>query len=114
MARQNNRQRVYRVQSNIDTGAPLQLFVNADERSVIFLRQLMAEGPVRFVFRKEDGEITIRTGTLQPDIIAAAYHFRDTSQGRNCNPRYLRYWDISRGGWRTVYAERLIGYFEAN
>ena len=73
----------------------------------------MADGPIRFVFRKEDGEITIRTGTLQPDIIAAAYHFRDNTAGK-VNDLYLRYWDISRGGWRTVYAERLIGYFEAN
>ena len=104
---------VYRVQARIEDGeARLQLFVAADERAVQFLRQEMAERPVTFVFRKENGEIVRRTGTLQMDYIGEHYTFRTATGSAYDNPRILNYWDIGRGGWRSCLCERLIGYFE--
>lgn len=104
--------RVYRVQSRIeDSDARLQLFVTADERAVQFLRQEMQEREVTFVFRKENGEIVRRTGTLQADYISNHYTYK-TSGSAYDNPRFLCYWDLGQGGWRSCYCERLIGYFE--
>lgn len=109
----SNRLRVYRVQSRIeDNDARLQLFVNADERAVLFLRQEMREREVSFVFRKENGEIVRRTGTLQADYIREHYTYKTSSGCTYDNPRFLTYWDLGRGGWRSCYCERLIGYFE--
>ncbi len=94
-----------------DSDARLQLFVTADERAVQFLRQEMQEREVTFVFRKENGEIVRRTGTLQADYISNHYTYK-TSGSAYDNPRFLCYWDLGQGGWRSCYCERLIGYFE--
>ena len=109
----NKAVRVYRVQTRIETGNEnLQLFVAADERAIEFLRQEMQQHPVTFVYRKEGGEIVRRTGTLQAEVLADNYLFKLSNNNLYRNPRYLRYWDLDRRGWRTCYCENLIGYFE--
>ena len=114
MKKLNNKAvRVYRVQSRIETDSEnFQLFVAADERAIQFLRQMMQERPVIFVYRKEDGEIARRTGTLQMDYIKERYTFKKGEELTYKDPRKLRYWDIGRDYWRTAVAERLIGYFD--
>ena len=105
--------RLYRVQSRIETDSEnFQLFIAADERAIAFLRQMMQEHPVIFVYRKEDNEITRRTGTLQMNYIKERYTFKKGEDATYKDPRKLRYWDIGRNYWRTAEAERLIGYFD--
>ena len=110
--------RLYRVQSRIETDSEnFQLFIAADERAIEFLRQEMQQHPVTFVYRKEDNEITRRTGTLQMNYIKERYTFKKGEDATYKDPRYLRYWDINKndgkGDWATAVAERLIGYFES-
>ncbi len=106
-----NRQRVYRVQAAIETGDRLQLFLTTSESTVRLMQQMMREGVVDFVYRKESTtELVRRCGTLLPAYIGD-YAFSD-NHGSYRSPLVLTYWDVERGGWRSCLARNLVGYFE--
>ena len=106
-----NRQRVYRVQVGIENSDRLQLFLSTSESTVRLMQQMMREGVVDFVFRKETTtELVRRRGTLLPAYIGD-YAF-SAEQGGYRSPLILTYWDVERGGWRSCLAHNLVGYFE--
>lgn len=108
------RQRIYRVLMRIENkNVFLECFQRADNRSAELLRQMMRERPVSFLYRKENGEIARRTGTLQTEFLSDNVFYKVLfKEGMGNNPAVLTYWDITRGGWRSAQASRLIGYFK--
>ena len=110
MKTKTNRQRIYRVLAAIENGPRLQLFLGTPENVVQLMRQMMQEGVVDFLFRKESTtELVRRRGTLRD--IEERYQFKSDAE-RFHDPTILTYWDVERGGWRSCLARNLIGYFE--
>ena len=110
----NNRQRVYRVLAAINDADRLELFLGTSTNTVQYLRQMMTEGVVDFVFRKEStSELVRRRGTLHPDVLAH-WQYSPERQGTYRNPTLLTYWDVDKPPlhpWGQACADRLVGYF---
>ena len=91
--------------------APFELIGEANENTVQYLRQLMQNNIVTFRFRREDNTIVERRGTLHHAYTGAYFEDHPSeAEGRYIDPFVLKYWDITRQGWRSCRAERLIGY----
>lgn len=55
--------------------------------------------PVTFSYRKNNGEIRIATGTLNPSLIPEGKMPKDTGKNLGVN---LRYFDLEKESWRSL------------
>ena len=114
-SRKPNRLKVYKVTIGISNQPN---FYEPDELSaatVRYLREQMAENIVTIKFRKENGQIAIRRGTLHPSY-TGIYFERHPSEAeqRYVPDDLIRYWDVDKTGhacWGSCRVERLMGWF---
>ena len=74
------------------------------------LKTMLSEGLVTFTFKKVNGEIRSATGTriLKP-YIAMGFTDADMPKGTGKEvPGVVAFWDIDKGGWRSVREDSII------
>ena len=105
-----NRMRVYRVQERISNDS-FQIILNPSENGAQYLRQLMRDYVVRFVYVTSGGTIREAWGTLVKEWLPPFKQQVADGHRSNDYKDFLTYYDIELGAWRTATADRIYGYF---
>ena len=105
-----NRMRVYRVQERISNGS-FQVILNPTENAAQYLRQLMREYVVRFVYITSKGNVRESWGTLVKDWLPPFRQQVADEHRAKDYADFLTYYDVDLGEWRTATAKNIYGYF---
>jgi hypothetical protein len=71
------------------------------EINVLELRELLMEQTVAFSYLKKDGTECLANGTINGNLIPDEFKSKDSST----LVTNLRYFDIDKGGWRSIAKE---------
>jgi hypothetical protein len=61
--------------------------------------ELQGQNPVTFSYRKNNGEIRVATGTLNPFLIPELKKPKNTDKNVGAN---LKYFDLEKDAWRSL------------
>jgi len=72
--------------------------------------RLHSENPVKFSYKKKNGEIRTATGTLNVDVMGE----ENAPSGKldSYNEDTIRYYDLNSEGWRSFLVENFIEFLE--
>lgn len=72
--------------------------------------RLHSENPVKFSYKKKNGEIRTATGTLNVNVMGE----ENAPSGKldSYNEDTIRYYDLNSNGWRSFLVENFIEFLE--
>jgi len=72
--------------------------------------RLHSENPVKFSYKKKNGEIRTATGTLNVNVMGE----ENAPSGKleSYNEDTIRYYDLNSEGWRSFLVENFIEFLE--
>ena len=72
--------------------------------------RLYSENPVKFSYKKKNGEIRTATGTLNVNVMGED----NAPSGKldSYNEDTIRYYDLNSEGWRSFLVENFIEFLE--
>lgn len=72
--------------------------------------RLHSENPVKFSYKKKNGEVRTATGTLNVNVMGE----ENAPSGKldSYNEDTIRYYDLNSNGWRSFLVENFIEFLE--